>query len=157
MADGSMRPSVDPGDWLLVDPTVARWPRRGTIVVFREPESGTLAMKRVAARPGDWVPFSDGWLRMGDDEAWLIGDATDTALEAAGAGVAVDSRRYGPVPVTNLAARAWFRYGPPGRPVGRLAAAPPDLLERGRAGTMPAGAGTIGASTPDLGEGPSGD
>jgi signal peptidase I len=53
VVDGSMRPAIEPGDWLLVDPTVARWPRRGSVVVFREPETGTLAIKRVAARPGD--------------------------------------------------------------------------------------------------------
>jgi signal peptidase I len=122
VADGSMRPSIEPGDWLLVDPTVARWPRRGSIVVFREPGSDVLAIKRVAARPGDWIPFADGRLRLGEDEAWLLSDASDTALEAAGFGPAVDSRRYGPVPVEALVGRAWVRYWP-GRSVGRLPAA----------------------------------
>ena len=119
VADGSMLPAVHPGDWLLVDPTVARWPRRGSVVVFREPGSAQLAIKRVAARPGDWVRFADGWLQMGDDEAWLRGDASDEALAAAGHGPAIDSRRYGPVPVTALVARAWFRYGPS---LGRIGA-----------------------------------
>jgi len=72
------------------------------------------------ARPGDWVRFADGWLQMGDDEAWLRGDATDEALDAAGHGPAVDSRRYGPVPVAALVARAWFRDGPGPRRIGRL-------------------------------------
>ncbi len=156
VADGSMRPAIAPGDWLLVDPTTTRWPRRGSIAVFREPESGTLAIKRVAARPGDWVPFADGWLRMGEDEAWLIGDATDAELEAVGAGMPVDSRRYGPVPVTHLVGRAWVRYGPPERPLGRITSAPMNLLERGRAGAMPVAAGTIGPSAPDLGRDPAG-
>ena len=44
-----MLPAVSPGDWLLVDPTIRRWPRRGSIVVFREPDTGELAIKRVAA------------------------------------------------------------------------------------------------------------
>ena len=92
------------------------------MVVFREPGSDLLAIKRVAARPGDWVPFADGWLQLGEDEAWLLGDATDAELEAAGAGQAVDSRRYGPVPVGALVGRAWFRYWP-WRRIGRL---PPD-------------------------------
>jgi signal peptidase I len=135
-----MRPAIEPGDWLLVDPTVGHWPRRGAIVVFREPEGGILAIKRVAARPGDWVPFQDGRLRMGDDEAWLLGDASDADLEAAGSGAAVDSRRYGPVPVENLVGRAWLRYAPLRR-IGRLAAPPPDLL--GRPGRAPGDA--IGA------------
>lgn len=111
-----MLPAIRPGDWLFVDPTVARWPRRGSVVVFREPGSGLLAIKRVVARPGDWVRFADGWLQMGDDEAWLRGDASDEALAAEGHGPGIDSRRYGPVPVEALVARAWFRYGPsPGR------------------------------------------
>ena len=118
-----MRPTIEPGDWLLVDPTVARWPRRGVIVVFREPGSGLLAIKRVAGRPGDWVPFADGWLQLGDDEAWLIGDATEASLAEAGDGPAIDSRRYGPVPVDALVGRVWFRYWP-GQRIGRLPADP---------------------------------
>ncbi len=115
-----MTPAIESGDWLLVDPTVARWPRRGSVVVFREPTSGLLAIKRVVARPGDWVRFADGWLRMGEDEAWLRGDASDEDLAAAGHGPAIDSRRYGPVPIDALLARAWFRYGPSARRIGRL-------------------------------------
>jgi signal peptidase I len=114
-----MSPAIEPGDWLLVDPTTARWPRRGTVVVFREPESGVLAIKRVAAVPGDWVPFTDGRLQMGDDEAWLLGDADDEALRSLGFGPGIDSRRYGPVPVEALVGRAWFRYAPLRR-IGRL-------------------------------------
>ncbi len=135
VVEGSMRPAIESGDWLLVDPTVARWPRRGTVVVFREPGSGELAIKRVAARPGDWVPFADAWLRLGPDEAWLIGDAPDGALEDGGFGPAVDSRRYGPVPVEALVARAWFRYWP-ARRIGPIGAAPADLLARGRSGRI---------------------
>jgi signal peptidase I len=131
-----MLPAIAPGDWLLVDPTVARWPRRGAVVIFREPGTDELAVKRVAARPGDWVPFADGWLQLGDDEAWLIGDATDEAIQDAGYGPAVDSRRYGPVPLDALVARAWFRYWPRRR-VGLIGRAPRDLLERGREGRIP--------------------
>jgi signal peptidase I len=131
-----MRPAIEPGDWLLVDPTTRRWPRRGSVVVFREPFTGILAIKRVAARPGDWVPFADGWLQLGKDEAWLIGDAADEDLVAAGHGAASDSRRYGPVAVEALVGRAWFRYGP-ARRLGRLGPPPPDLLARGRTGTIP--------------------
>ena len=131
-----MRPAIEPGDWLLVDPTVGRWPRRGTVVVFREPGSDELALKRVAARPGDWVPFADAWLQLGPGEAWLIGDATDEALGADGFGPAVDSRRYGPVPVEALVARAWLRYWP-ARRLGPIGGAPADLLARGRRGRIP--------------------
>jgi hypothetical protein len=109
-----MRPAVEPGDWLLIDPTVRRWPRRGSIVVVREPESEVLALKRVAARPGEEVAGvvvtdpSTGHdvtvtIRLGPDEAWVLGD--DPA-------VSIDSRRYGPLAVERLVARAWLRYGP---------------------------------------------
>lgn len=129
VVEGSMRPTIRPGDWLLVDPIVRRWPRRGSIVVFREPESDLLAIKRIAAGPGDAVsgvrvtdPETgrdvEVTIRLTPDEAWLLGD--DPA-------VSVDSRRYGPVALERLVGRVWFRYAPlrriglPGRgPSGRV-------------------------------------
>jgi signal peptidase I len=127
-----MRPAIEPGDWLLVDPTVARWPRRGSVVVFREPMTDTLAIKRVAGRPGDRVPFAGGRLHLADDEAWLVGDASDEAAAAAGDGRPVDSRRHGPVSLDRLVGRVWLRYAPVRR-FGRIASGPPieELLERG--------------------------
>ena len=115
-----MAPAIEPGDWLLVDPTTSRWPRRGSVVVFREPEGGVLAVKRVAARPGDRVTFAGGYLGMGPDEAWLTADATTTATAGAGYGPPIDSTRFGPVPLELLVGRVWFRYGPLGR-IGRIA------------------------------------
>jgi len=75
--------------------------------------------KRIAARPGDRVPYAEGYLILGDDEAWLLSDANDAELMAAGLGEPVDSRRYGPVPVELLIGRAWFRYAPIRR-IGRF-------------------------------------
>ena len=103
VAEESMAPALLPGDWLLIDPTCRRWPRRGAIVVFREPGTDTLAIKRVAARPGDRVQIAQGILHLADDEAWLLGDNLNPSI---------DSRRYGPVPLEALVGRAWFRYGP---------------------------------------------
>ena len=114
-----MLPAIRPGDWLLVDPTGSRWPRRGSVVVLREPDGGGLAIKRVAGGPGDRVAFADGFLHLGPDEAWLLSDADPAATEAAGFGPPRDSRAYGPVPVADYVARAWFRYGPIGR-IGRI-------------------------------------
>ena len=79
-----MAPAIEPGDWLLVDPTTVRWPRRGSIVVFREPDGGALAVKRVAARPGDRVAFAQGYLELADDEAWLLSDASPRRRPRAG-------------------------------------------------------------------------
>ena len=131
-----MRPTIEPGDWLLVDPTVRRWPRRGSIVVFREPESDVLAIKRVAATPGDVVhgvrvtdPATgqevEVTIRLVPDEAWLLGDDR---------GASVDSRRYGPVALERLVGRAWFRYAPLSR-VG--------ILRRSRGG-LPGSGGLPG-------------
>ena len=118
-----MVPAIESGDWLLVDPTSTRWPRRGSIVVFREPDSDLLAAKRVVAGPGDRVAFAGGHLRLGDDEAWLLGDADEAATTEAGLGESIDSRRYGPVPVELLVGRAWFRYAPLRR-IGRIGRRP---------------------------------
>jgi len=109
-----MRPTILAGDWLLVDPTTRAWPRRGTVVVFLEPGSDLLAIKRVAALPGDVVEGvrvtdpateqeTEVSIRLSPDEAWLLGDDPD---------VSVDSRRYGPVSRDRLVGRAWFRYAP---------------------------------------------
>jgi signal peptidase I len=109
VTEDSMRPALEPGDWLLVDPTIRVWPRRGSIVIVREPGSDLLAIKRVAARPGDVIRTTDGPIRLGRTQAWLLGD--DRALSR-------DSRRYGPVELDRLVGRAWYRYGPRGRAGG---------------------------------------
>ncbi len=114
-----MLPGIAPGDWLLVDPTPRRWPRPGSIVMFREPLDGELTVKRVAAAPGATVPFEEGFLSLADDEAWLLADADEATAAAAGFGPPIDSRRYGPVPVEVLVGRVVLRYGPPGR-AGRI-------------------------------------
>ena len=64
------------------------------------PTAAALAVKRVAAGPGDRVPFAEGYLELAEDEAWLLSDAdaTEEAAARAGFGVPIDSRRYGPVP-----------------------------------------------------------
>jgi signal peptidase I len=114
-----MEPAVREGDWLLVDPTTDRWPRRGSLVAFHEPDSGALSIKRVAGTPGDRVQFRDGYLELADDEAWLLADASPTATADAGFGAPIDSRSFGPVPVALLVGRVWFRYAPLRR-IGRI-------------------------------------
>jgi hypothetical protein len=132
VAEASMRPAIEPGDWLLVDPTPGRWPRRGSVVVFREPDTGILSVKRVGGRPGDRVPFADGYIVLTEDEAWLTSDATDAIAEAAGFGRPIDSRVYGPVPIALLEGRAWLRYAPLRRfgPLGRVARRGPRKASR---------------------------
>ena len=114
-----MEPTIRHGDWLFIDPTTIRWPRRGSIVLFREPNRGELAVKRIAAGPGERVPFGEGYIELAHDEAWLLSDASPQETAAAGYGGPIDSRMFGPVPVELLVGRAWLRYGP-WRRFGRL-------------------------------------
>jgi hypothetical protein len=107
-----MLPAIAPGDWLLIDPTVRRWPSRGSVVVFQPPDADELSIKRVAAGPNDVIQFGGGYLRLGADEAWLLSDADAATTAAAGFGAPRDSRHYGPVPLELLVGRAWFRYAP---------------------------------------------
>ena len=107
-----MLPAIRPGDWLIVNPRVAAWPTNGSVVVFREPISEALAIKRIGAGPGERVRFADGYLTLADDEAWLTADAGEAEARAAGFGPPIDSARYGPVPVDRLVGRVLFRYGP---------------------------------------------
>jgi hypothetical protein len=64
------------------------------------------------------VPFAEGWLQLANDEAWLLSDAAEVESSAPAEhegdshGSPIDSRRYGPVPVTALVGRAWLRYWP---------------------------------------------
>ena len=115
-----MVPAVLPGDWLVVNPLVSSWPKPGTVVVFHEPLSETLAIKRVAARTGDRVPFAGGYLTLGPGEAWLTADADEKAAASVGSGPPVDSKRFGPVDVADLIGSVLFRYAPLRR-FGRIA------------------------------------
>jgi signal peptidase I len=114
VAEGSMAPVLLPGDWLLLDPTGGRWPRRGSIVVVREPSTGVLAIKRVVARGRSGSGATPASVSAGGPleprQAWLLGDAPS---------VSIDSRTYGPLDADAFVARAWFRFGPPGR-IGRI-------------------------------------
>jgi hypothetical protein len=107
-----MVPAILPGDWLVVNPLLSRWPRPGGVVVFREPLGETLAVKRVAAGPGNRVPFAGGQLILGPDEAWLTADADEKAAASVGSGPPIDSQRFGPVSLDELIGRVVFRYGP---------------------------------------------
>jgi signal peptidase I len=123
VTEGSMLPTIEPGDWLIVNPRVSAWPRPGSVVVVREPMTDALAVKRVAAGPGAQIRFAEGFLTLAEDEAWLLSDASEALAVAAGFGPPIDSRRFGPVSLDRLVGRVLFRYGPLRR-FGRIAAAP---------------------------------
>ena len=56
----SMRPWLVSGDWVLVHGVSGRDVRRGDILVFKEPDSGVSAVKRVVALPEEEVLILDG-------------------------------------------------------------------------------------------------
>ena len=96
----SMEPTLEVGDWLLVDPGAyrGRAPALGDIVVAPDPrQRERLLIKRVA-----------GIDSTGDLE--LAGDSTL---------LSTDSRTFGLVDPRSLGGRAWARYWPPRR-IGRL-------------------------------------
>lgn len=88
-----MRPTLEPGDWLLVDPDAYRRrpPRAGELVVAPDPrEPGRLLVKRVAALDID-------------GRVLLAGDARDAST---------DSRTFGAIDARAVLGRAWFRVWP---------------------------------------------
>jgi nickel-type superoxide dismutase maturation protease len=101
--DTSMRPTLQPGDRLMVwQWTWLRGPRRGDLVVARDPElPGLHLVKRVAAGPGE--PFAgmagvDGFVLLGDDPS-----------------SSRDSRTFGRVPSRCIVGRVVYRYLPGAR------------------------------------------
>jgi len=119
-----MAPTFLPGDRIRVDPRAFRDrpPGPGDIVVLGDPERpGRRLLKRVLAGPGDSV-FRDGdrfvagtpgaappgELVVGplEDAVFVIGDAPSESR---------DSRAFGPVALSEILGRPWFRTDPPGR------------------------------------------
>jgi signal peptidase I len=60
----SMAPTLRPGDHVLVEKLSYRFgpPRRGDLVVFKAPDGGALAVKRIVGLAGDRVAIVDGVL-----------------------------------------------------------------------------------------------
>jgi nickel-type superoxide dismutase maturation protease len=92
----SMRPSLDPGDWLLVDPSAfaSRAPRASDLVAVPDPR-----------QPSRWLVKR------------VTGVAPDGRLELAGddPDASTDSRAFGPVDPATVIGRPWLRYWPPTR------------------------------------------
>ena len=92
-----MRPTLEPGDWLLCDPDAFQDapPTVGDLVLVPDPrEPSRLLVKRVAE------------VHDGSRELLVTGDAH---------GMSTDSRAFGSVATTTIEGRPWFRYWPPRR------------------------------------------
>jgi len=88
VAEQSMRPALNPGDWLIVART--RRVRAGQVVIARNPRDSTMLLVKRAAR------------QLPDGSWWLESENKDVA--------AVDSRQFGPVRAADIAGRPLFRY-----------------------------------------------
>lgn len=143
VAGRSMAPTLSDGSVVLVDRVSFLWrpPRRGEVVVFRNPESG-LAVKRVVGLPGDRVVYSEKGIAVNGrpvlpsaplPPAGGAGEVTvpagtyfcigDNLLES------LDSRRIGPVRGDLLVGRV---VASARSPLGRNALAPAAAKGPGR-------------------------
>ncbi len=108
-----MRPTLEPGDWLLADPEAyaSIAPAVGDLVLVPDPrEPSRLLVKRVTE------VHDDG------RELFVTGDAHDETT---------DSRTFGPVSTKTVVGRPWFRYWP-ARRFGRVSRRRPRPRPRAR-------------------------
>jgi mitochondrial inner membrane protease subunit 2 len=98
---GSMRPTLEPGDWAIA--FRARRLHRGDVVVVEHPDRvGFELIKRVTHLPGDVAPDGLGLV----DRLWVEGDDPEGSS---------DSRSFGPLPMGLVRGRVWLVWWPPGR------------------------------------------
>ena len=135
----SMRPALEPGDWLLLrrgapSPSLlASGEAFGLVAAARSP-GGRLLLKRIVGLPGESLragatvrvngreldePYASGEApassyrgvsRLGPDSLFLLGDRRDQST---------DSRDFGPLPAAAVEGIVLARYWPPRR-IGRL-------------------------------------
>ena len=91
--DDSMRPTLEPGDYVVVN----RWayrlraPRKGELVVLRDPDD---ADRWLVKRVSDTI---------GSDRVMVLGDNADRSR---------DSRAFGPIVPEEIIGRVWLRLKP---------------------------------------------
>lgn len=127
--EDSMRPALEPGDWLITQ-CYRGVSERGDVVVFTgRDDSDRFDIKRIVGLPGEHISISDGQVHIdgitlaepwangpafpdGDDEipddaVWVLGD--NRALSSG------DSRSIGAVPLDDIEWKAVAIYWPASR------------------------------------------
>jgi signal peptidase I len=126
----SMEPTLRPGDQVLLNKLAYRFgsPHRGELAVFKSPDGGEIALKRIVGLPGDRVGIADGVLTVNGKltrEAYVNYRFTDSVyfgpITVPAGHVFVmgdnradseDSRDYGPVSEDALMGRVAVRLWP---------------------------------------------
>jgi signal peptidase I len=143
IVDGnSMYPTLHNGQRLLVVQkhyNSDRLPRRGDIVVLRDPQEKSIVVKRVIALPGEYLIMFDRQVRIDDkypednrramenakpiSEPYAHGEKPTYLMGRLPSGTvwvlgdnrddSADSRVYGPVPLSDIRGRAVYSFWPP--------------------------------------------
>jgi len=128
IAEASMAPALEQGDWVVAVRTRAL-PDHGHVVVFPHPlHRGFELVKRVVAVPGQVVAVRDGTVLVenqpgstvthghaGPDREWVVPSGAVFVLGDALTASRDDSRHIGPVPGEDIGWRVVLRYWPPNR------------------------------------------
>jgi len=104
----SMQPTLRTDDLLLTEQVSVRmgWIDIGDIVVSRvpDPAAGTKCVcKRVVAQSGDLVHYQGKTIKVPEKHLWLEGDNKNNSM---------DSRNWGPVPISLIRRRCICRLWP---------------------------------------------
>jgi len=127
IAEGSMRPALCPGEYVVAVRT-KRPPRRGEIIVYEHP-TGFHVVKRIIGLPGETIEVADGSVWLGGTrlhEPWTSGSTEGALALDLGPGEAYvlgdvrtgstsDSRQIGPIRIHPAWWRVVGRYWPLGR------------------------------------------
>jgi len=127
--DDSMRPTLEPDDWVIAQ-RQRGIPARGDVVVFTHPSyPDRFIVKRVIGLPGERVSSSDGQIcidRRVLADPWADGPMCTESDDAVPAGAvwvlgdnrcgsSVDSRVLGAIPIGDVEWNVVARYWPPSR------------------------------------------
>ncbi|HEY76087.1 MAG TPA: signal peptidase I [Thermoflexia bacterium] len=124
----SMEPTLHDHERVIVEKVSYRLhpPRRGDVVVLRNPGGEGLLIKRVVALPGEEVAVQEGHVIIDGrplEEPWSVqvggADLPPTTVPPDHVFVlgdnrphSNDSRTFGPVPIDQIVGRAWLIYWP---------------------------------------------